>query len=473
MKGCPRKNVRPSGWVVCVLAACLLSPVGAWAGPVLMISIDGMRPDYVTQADSHGLKIPTLRRFLAMGAYAEGVTGVVPTVTYPSHTTLVTGVWPAEHGIHANATFDPFGSISDEWYWYASDIKSPTLWEAASKAGQVTASVSWPVTVDARWIKYAIPEFWRAKMPQNTKLLEAISNPPGWLGGIEASLGLDEATAAGAFEAARNRTNPESIAADEIRTRLALKILADNKPGFMTVHLASLDHIEHTTGPFSRDSNEALEQIDEMVARLVQAALANDPSTVVAIVSDHGFASVDHHINLAIPFISEGFIKLKPRATPSERPQVASWDAAPWPSGGVAAVMLRDSKDVELRARVRTFLNKLKDDPTFDIARVIEQPAIAAIGGFPEAAFLVEMRLGADVSTDFAGPAIQPAPGTGQHGYLPDRPELRASFFLMGRGVVAGRNLGVIDMRQIAPTIAMILAVNMPSAKAEKLHVLQ
>jgi predicted AlkP superfamily pyrophosphatase or phosphodiesterase len=160
----------PQRWIGVVLA-CLLLPLGAWAGPAVMISIDGLRPDYVTQADRHGLKIPTLRRFLALGSYAEGVVGVVPTVTFPSHTTLVTGVWPTEHGIYSNRKFDPSNTIFDEWYWYASEIKTPTLWEAVSKTGKVTASVAWPVTVDAKWVKYAIPEFWRAKMPENVKLL--------------------------------------------------------------------------------------------------------------------------------------------------------------------------------------------------------------------------------------------------------------------------------------------------------------
>src|SRR4029077_8524340 len=60
---------------------------------LVMISVDGMRPDYITQADAHGAQGPNLGRFLKEGTYAEGVAGVVPTVTYPSHTTLVTGVW--------------------------------------------------------------------------------------------------------------------------------------------------------------------------------------------------------------------------------------------------------------------------------------------------------------------------------------------------------------------------------------------
>src|SRR5271155_3930020 len=85
---------------------------------LVMISVDGMRPDYITEADAHGAKVPNLRRFLKEGTYAEGVAGGVPTVTYPSHTTLVTGVWPAKHGIFANTTFDPLQQNNQGWYWY-------------------------------------------------------------------------------------------------------------------------------------------------------------------------------------------------------------------------------------------------------------------------------------------------------------------------------------------------------------------
>jgi predicted AlkP superfamily pyrophosphatase or phosphodiesterase len=103
--------------------------------PVVLISIDGMKPDYVLEADKYGLKIPHLRRLVSEGAYASGVRGVLPTVTYPSHTTMVTGVSPAKHGIVANTPFDPFSRNFGGWYWYSEDIKVPTLWDVASKGG--------------------------------------------------------------------------------------------------------------------------------------------------------------------------------------------------------------------------------------------------------------------------------------------------------------------------------------------------
>ncbi len=91
----------------------------AAAASVLMISVDGLKPEYVLDADAHGLKIPFLRSLMRDGAYARGVTGVWPTVTYPSHTTLLTGVSPAEHGIYNNLEFDPKDTFANAWFWYA------------------------------------------------------------------------------------------------------------------------------------------------------------------------------------------------------------------------------------------------------------------------------------------------------------------------------------------------------------------
>lgn len=132
--------------------------------PVVLISIDGRRPDYVTEADRHGLAVPNLRRLLRDGSYASGVVGVVPTVTYPSHATLVTGVSPARHGIHSNTTFDPLAKNQGGWYWYAKDVRVPALWDAVAERGLTSANVHWPVTVGAR-ITYNLPQYWRTGTP--------------------------------------------------------------------------------------------------------------------------------------------------------------------------------------------------------------------------------------------------------------------------------------------------------------------
>jgi predicted AlkP superfamily pyrophosphatase or phosphodiesterase len=432
-----------------VLAALLGSALSA--APVVLISIDGLRPDYLTHADEHGLKIPNLRLFMKEGAYAEGVRGVVPTITYPSHTTLVTGVWPAQHGILSNTTFDPTNENQAGWYWYAKDIKVPTLWQAVEQAGMIAASLNWPATVAAKGVRYLVPEYWRAHTPDDRELLEALSRPDGWLEELEQKLGP------------YTNGNETTMRGDGVRTRFAMEILAAKKPAFLTIHLTSLDETQHESSPFSADSNAALEALDGMIGQIRTAALANDPNAVIAVVSDHGFARTDVRVNLMVSFVEQGLVKTRSK----------SWDAAPWPAGAGIAVMLHHPEDSLVRARVKELLTHMAADPALGIARVLEGDEIKKLGGFPDAAFFVELEPGYALGTALAGPMTVTAPGTGTHGYLPDRPEMQASFFVLGRGVAASRNLGMIDMRQIAPTLAKILGVPFPSATLPGMELLQ
>ncbi len=152
-------------------------PAGAFAEPVLLISIDGLQPADVIEADKRGIDIPNLKRFVNEGSYASGVRGVLPTVTYPSHATLLTGVSPAKHAIIGNTSFDPMQINQGGWYWYASDYKVQTLWDAVAKAGITTANVHWPVSVKASSIKWNIPQVWRTGHADDAKLMKALATP--------------------------------------------------------------------------------------------------------------------------------------------------------------------------------------------------------------------------------------------------------------------------------------------------------
>ncbi len=85
-------------------------------------------------------------------------------------------------------------------------------------------------------------------------------------------------------------------------------------------------------------------------------------------------------------------------------------------------------------------------------------------GGFPEASFLVDFKDGYDPGGAFAGAVVEDAPSTGMHGYLPSRPAMRSAFLIQGEDIAQGRDLGVIDMRQIAPTLAGLLKIDLPTA---------
>ena len=461
--------LRPTATLLFWLAAAIAAAATAHracAATVLMISVDGMKPEYVTRADEHGLKIPFLRSLLADGTYADGVEGVWPTNTYPSHTTLLTGVTPAEHGIYTNLVFDPQRHYSDAWYWYARQIRVPTLWQIARHAGLRTASIGWPASVGATDVDFLIPEYWRISRPtqdlnpDDRLLIAALSRPDGLLREMEDSVGPFL------------MGNDTSLAADEIKARFAADIIRRHRPQFMTLHLSSLDEVEHAHGPFSAEADADLEAIDGMLSRIVSAARAADSSAVAVVVSDHGFVPLTHRVNLYVPFVKAGLIETAVDSD-TKAVTVTSWTASPWLASGMAAIMLHDAGDDTTWIRVHELLNALAADSRNGIGEILDESAIRQHGAFPGAAFLVVMKPGYYTGNSFTGELVTDFNGHGGHGFSPATPAMRAAFFAAGKGIARHRDLGVIDMRQIAPTIAQLLGVQMPSAKATPLPVRQ
>jgi len=417
---------------------------------LIMISVDGMRPDYVTAADVHGAKIPNLHRFLKEGTYADGVQGVVPTVTYPSHTTLLTGVWPIKHGILANTTFDPLQKNNQGWYWYAEDIRVPTLWDAAAQAGRKTASIQWPASVGAH-VTWNIPEYWRSSTPDDQKLLRALSTP-----GLLAEAAPEIGDYRGGIEA-----TPDG---DESRGKYARWILEKKHPDFLTLHLTMLDHVEHETAPFSSEAIAMLEEIDAIIGKIRETAEKLAPGRAyVAVVSDHGFVKTDMKLNLFRLFHDAKLF------TVDEKGKLTDWKAMPWTNGGSAAIVLKNPSDAETLAQVRELLANTAKDPANGIDRVLDADELHKRGGYPSASFFVSLKPGWWLATTLEAPVVAKVKVGGTHGELPDLPDLRSSFFLVGPGITAGRSLGLIDMRDIAPTLAHIVGLSLPTADGKNL----
>jgi predicted AlkP superfamily pyrophosphatase or phosphodiesterase len=431
---------------MCSGAAAAAAAGGAAGALVLLISVDGMKPEAIIDAQSHGLKVPNLRAFMKDGAYAGGVRGVLPTLTYPSHTTLLTGASPAAHGIYDNTTFDPLLRNDRGWYWYAEDIKVPTLWDAATNAHIATANVYWPVSVAAN-ITYNLPQIWRTGTDDDLKLQRALSTP-----GLEQELTRELGRYPGGME--------ETVAEDEIRARFAIRLLQKKRPHFFTMYLTGLDTEEHLSGPFSPKSNETLERLDAVVGSLRAAAEKAAPGhATICVVSDHGFAAVEHDVNLYAAFLEAGLFSV------DRNNKITKWQAMLWPAGGSAAVVLADPADESVRARVKTLLDKLAGDPANGIDRILPQEEIRRGRGFPDAAYLVSLRIGYEMAYSLSLPLITKPGNLGMHGYVPERPEMLSSFFIVGPRIAKAKAMGEIDMRQIAPTIAGILHVPLSGAE--------
>ncbi len=253
---------------------------------VLYISIDALHPEVVFEADRFGIKIPFLRSLIKKSTYAgKGSYGVFPTLTYPSHVSMVTGVSPRKHGLSNNIYFDAENIHGGKcWKWFdPGKGKLENLWSGAKKAGYTTANICVPCTVGAE-IDYNIVEYWRDKTLYNDMVYYSLCSDPWMVEEMEKEIG---------FIPGLTQTVKED---DVQRGKAAIWILENklkksDKPFFITAYFSSYDGMAHECRTYSKESFDALEVTDDMVRQIVEKAKeAAEGNLVVCIASDHGMA---------------------------------------------------------------------------------------------------------------------------------------------------------------------------------------
>jgi predicted AlkP superfamily pyrophosphatase or phosphodiesterase len=221
--------------------------------PLILISIDGYRADYFERGHS-----PTLAALAASGVRAQSLRPAFPTLTFPNHYTIVTGLYPDHHGIVNNRMIDPAiekpfvykdpASIDNPAWW-----GGEPLWVSAEKQGTHAATVFWPGTDVA--IEGVRPERWLhfdATLSADARVTQALA----WI----------------------DLPEPQ-------------------RPAFVTIYFDQVDHAGHTYGPDSPELTVALAQVDAALSHLLdglnQRGLAESANLVI--VSDHGMtpAGVD------------------------------------------------------------------------------------------------------------------------------------------------------------------------------------
>lgn len=420
---------------------------------VILISVDGMPPDYYTAPEKLGLKVPTLTMMKNAGAYAEGVEGVYPTVTYPQHTTMVTGLRPAAHGIIQNRIFEaPTEKQTRFWYWYANALKAETLWTLAKKAKLTTAAVGWPVTVDAD-IDYNVPEIYEPGESPATWKWTAKHSTPGLLEKAFAPLG--------GYDAMQGRN------VDERLTAVSEYIIKNHRPNLMLIHLIELDGAHHRNGPRTKAGIEMAEREDAYIARIVEATKQAGifEKTTFFVVSDHGFASIEKRYAPNIALAKEGLITLDLSG------KATAWKAAAWPAGGSCAIMLKDPNDKVAEAKVVALFSNLAKSKESPIKQVSLRADLRRMKAIPHAALMLEAAEGYSFDESLTGPEVRDSGETykGTHGYLPTDPRMRASLIAYGRNVRNGAKVPLAQMIDLAPSIAGLLNLKLPQAEGKPL----
>ena len=406
---------------------------------VVIVSLDGFAAAALANPDN---ALPNLRRLIREGASASAMRPVNPTVTWPNHTSIVTGVGPAEHGVLYNGAPVRHGdgnAVTIEPHVPKDQlVHGTTLYDAAHAAGLTTAEVDWVAIEGASTITWSFGEW-----PKPAGALSA------------------EMLAAGRIskdELARFDKAPITFD-DELWVRAGEYLLEKKRPNVLLVHLLTTDSVQHAHGPDDVAANAALALADANVGRLVAAARRGGAlaTTTFFIVSDHGFAGFDRSIRPNAALAQRGLGK-------------TGWSVS---EGGTAMVFVTASAD---KAGAATALrDTLKD--VEGIERILE-PRDFAAHGYPQPADhpgMADLVLVAKPGYAFSNSAEAAADNgatksmAGSHGYLRDDPRMQAIFIAWGAGVKPGGHLDTIDNIDVAPTAARLLGVELPRARGRVL----
>jgi predicted AlkP superfamily pyrophosphatase or phosphodiesterase len=411
---------------------------------VIVISIDGLRGTTLASLATRNLQTPNLNEFANGGALSDGLFGVYPTVTYPSHTTLVTGVTPNQHGILGNLMFDPEHELDAAWYWYAQQIQRPTLYTIAKDKGLTTASVFWPVTVGAR-IDYNFPEYREPDTAESLLLY----------GGI-CTQGL-----LAAFEKSTHPLKAEHID-DDTRASMANFLIATYKPDLLLIHFADVDHQEHLHGPDSTESLKSVENVDRLIGLLRQQVKTSEPSDQVdfIIVSDHGFRPVEKQFSPSAVLTSLGLEGTK------ENPE--KWRVSAFDNGASFGLVAHDPNDTDAIALATKTFKQLTADGSWGIDKFYDASETRALQGYSNSFASISMKSGFTLSGTAVGPWLSNTQTRGMHGYAPGPTELDASFLAFGPDI-PHRHLPRAKLVDVAPTVAHILDLQMSNIEGHDL----
>lgn len=426
-------------------------------GNVVLISIDGF-PAYLLWDEK--LPIPNIRKLARQGAWAEGMRVSNPSVTWPNHTTLVTGVRPERHGVLFNGVLvhgAPGMPVSlDPKRDQRELIRVPTIFDVAHAAGLSTAGIDWPCTRNAPGLDENFPDVPEAGR-YATPALRSQLLADGVL---------------------KSESDPVLVANsapghDEAWTTMTCRAIVKQHPRLLLLHLLNVDATHHGVGPRTSGGYTAVAYADACVGRVLAAldeAGVRDRTTIF-VVADHGFTTTPNGL------LPNALLRKHGLLTAGRGGKVESADAMVFPEGGIG--MLYFTRPHPSAADFEKVKAIFKDQE--GLVTILE-PTDYARYGFPQPRDNSQMADLVLVAKDgyafaasaegdeFVVPRVVSKTATGNHGFLSTDPKMNALCVVSGRGIKAGAQLPVIENIDIAPTIAALLKLQLPGVQGHVLN---
>ena len=417
---------------------------------VILVSIDGLAAYHLENEELH---LPNLRALIENGVWAAGSQTVFPSVTHPSHATLVTGVSPRLHGVIGNQMTNRHTGVSHHPTVKTRQeaIHTATLFDAAHDAGMTTASFCWPETRQDTSIDFNIlhghAELDKAEV--DPALLESLRQA-----GIPIDTYYDLAPMGGMMQAHR----------DAILAQAAGEIFKKHRPEFMAVHFLVTDAMQHAWGPDHYLARAALTQADHSLGLLRQAVedAGLEDRTTFVIGADHGFHSVYRELNLHPALEASGLagkIKLNGSGWNIFVEKTADFsearDSAALNEFFEAVLKMEGAEKIIENEELNDWGYPKYEESDYVLGQYVIVPDINYF-------FVVDSK-----SSEIQRDRKSPYHG---HGYLPDHPRMNPALLLSGKGIREGQRIGLVRNHDVAPTIAEILGLSLEGMEGRVLQ---
>ena len=426
----------------------------------MVVSMDGLSE---AERDSLG-GLPNFSAFLRRGTGIGSIETLYPSLTYVVHATMMTGRYPDGHGIDHNHPLQPgIPANHQRWYWYARELRIPTLFDIAKAAGLRTAAVLWPLTAGAR-IDWNFPEI--AALPGENQTLKVLrSGSAAWLLALQLRFG-------------RYRRGSEQPALDDFVSRCAADTIRRKRPRLLMTHLIALDDAKHRYGSDAPQTSAALKSLDVCLGRIVAAIDDSGltPQTDVVVLGDHGHIDTRRLVRLNRLLVVAGLAGVQepsgPTAPSSDRGSrvksaVPGKDLPVWRawfrcSGGSAYLHVRPG-DTAAEIQVREIARKASRDASLGIAAIHTGAGLAGLRTGSGSLCALDAMPGFRFIEELDGPLVEDAPEPGafgaDHGYPAGAEEYRSLFMAAGNGLRQGADPGLFAMVDVAPTLARLLGL--------------
>lgn len=415
---------------------------------LIIISFDAVSSEDVSKLKN----LSNFKYLIDNGSLITNVKSIYPTLTYPAHATIMTGLYPKSHGI-VNNTLNKFSDLNPDWYWYRKYIKSKTIYDLAVEKGLTTASLLWPVSGRSK-IKYNLTEIFAPKPWQNQLVMSAMS------GSVSYQLDLNKK-----FGYLRKGLAQPEL--DNFVHESAKYTISKYKPNLLLIHYTDVDTNRHYHGYDSKEANDALirhnERLGEIIETLKEANIFEE-STIVTL-GDHSALDGDYMIRLNSLFRENNLLSVDSKG------KITNYKAVAKTCDGSSYVYLKDKNDTETYKKVNEILDnvlKSKDSP---IEFILNAEEAEKEGADPNCSFMVEGSLGYYFIDEALGDFVEKVPENevgnishrtkATHGYHPNKENYNTFFMAYGCGIKKGIEIDGGKLINHGPTLAKLLDLNL------------